>query len=73
LPWLSWAFQECLYSKRKRSEMDPYLLKMALIAVVVLGCIGLVFGIGLAMAAQKFAVKVNPKVEEVVEVLAGAQ
>ena len=53
--------------------MDPYLLKMALIAVVVLGCIGLIFGIGLAMAAQKFAVKVNPKVEEVLEVLAGAQ
>ena len=52
--------------------MDPYLLKMALIAVVVLGCIGLVFGIGLAMAAQKFAVKVNPKVEEVVEVAHGA-
>jgi Na+-translocating ferredoxin:NAD+ oxidoreductase RNF subunit RnfB len=27
----------------------------------------------LALAAQKFAVKANPKVEEVLEVLAGAQ
>jgi electron transport complex protein RnfB len=53
--------------------MDPYLLKLALIAVAVLGCIGLIFGIGLAMAAQKFALEVNPKVEEVQEVLAGAQ
>lgn len=53
--------------------MDPALVKLALGGLAVLGCIGLVFGIGLAMAAQKFAVKVNPKVEEVQEVLAGAQ
>jgi electron transport complex protein RnfB len=53
--------------------MDSELLHMALIALAVLGCIGLLFGIGLAMAAQKFAVKANPKVEEVLEALAGAQ
>ncbi len=53
--------------------MDPALLKLALGGLAVLGCIGLFFGIGLALAAHKFAVKANPKVEEVLEVLAGAQ
>jgi electron transport complex protein RnfB len=53
--------------------MDPGLLKMALIGLAVLGCIGLFFGIGLALAAHKFAVEANPKVEAVLEVLAGAQ
>jgi electron transport complex protein RnfB len=41
--------------------------------VAVLGCVGLFFGIGLAVAAAKFAVEPDPKVEEVLEVLAGAQ
>ncbi len=53
--------------------MDPALVKLALGGLAVLGCIGLVFGIGLALAAQKFAVEVNPKVEAVQEILAGAQ
>ena len=53
--------------------MDSNLITSALIALAVLGCIGLLFGIALALAAQKFAVKANPKVEEVLEVLAGAQ
>jgi electron transport complex protein RnfB len=53
--------------------MDPILIKLAVGGLAVLGSIGLVFGIGLAIAAQKFAVKSNPKVEEVLEVLAGAQ
>ncbi len=53
--------------------MDPVLLKMALIGLVILGCIGLFFGIGLAMAAQKFHVEPDLKVEEVMESLAGAQ
>ena len=53
--------------------MDPILFKLALGGMAVLGCIGLFFGIGLALAAHKFAVEVNPKVEEVMEVLAGAQ
>ena len=53
--------------------MDPLLIKLALAGLAVLGCIGLFFGIGLALAAHKFAVEVNPKVEEVLDVLAGAQ
>jgi electron transport complex protein RnfB len=53
--------------------MDPVLVKVALAGVALLGCIGLFFGIGLALAAHKFAVRGNPKVEEVLEVLAGAQ
>ena len=51
--------------------MDPELLKVALGGVALLVCIGLFFGIGLALAAHKFAVEVNPVVEEVLESLAG--
>jgi len=53
--------------------MDPILIKLALGGIAFLVCIGLFFGIGLALAARKFAVEANPKVEEVLEVLAGAQ
>lgn len=53
--------------------MSPELIKLALGGLAVLACIGLFFGIGLALAAHKFHVKGNPKVEEVLEVLAGAQ
>jgi len=53
--------------------MDPVLIKMAIGGLALLGCIGLFFGIGLALAAHKFAVKVNPQVEEILDVLAGAQ
>lgn len=53
--------------------MDPLLIKLAIVGLAVLGCIGLLFGIGLAMAAHKFAVEINPKTEEVKEILAGAQ
>jgi electron transport complex protein RnfB len=53
--------------------MDPLLIRLALGGLAVLGCVGILFGIGLALAAHKFAVKANPKVEEVLEVLAGAQ
>jgi electron transport complex protein RnfB len=53
--------------------MDPALIKLALGGLAVLGCIGLFFGIGLALAAHKFAVEINPEVEEVMETLAGAQ
>jgi electron transport complex protein RnfB len=53
--------------------MDPVYIKLAIGGLVLLGSIGLFFGIGLAMAAHKFAVEVNPKVEAVKEVLAGAQ
>jgi len=53
--------------------MDPALIKIALGGVVLLGCIGLFFGIGLAIAAHKFAVEVNPLIEEVTESLPLAQ
>ncbi len=53
--------------------MDPALINLAILGLVVLGCIGLIFGIGLALAAHKFAVEINPKVGEVLESLAGAQ
>jgi electron transport complex protein RnfB len=53
--------------------MDPQLLKIALGGVALLICIGLFFGIGLALAAHRFAVEANPLVEEVLETLAGAQ
>ena len=41
--------------------MDPTLIKLALGGLAVLACIGLFFGIGLAMAANRFAVEINPK------------
>lgn len=53
--------------------MDPALLKIALGGVALLVCIGLFFGIGLALAAHRFAVESNPLIEEVLESLAGAQ
>ena len=53
--------------------MDPTLVKLALGGIALLGCIGLFFGIGLALAAHKFAVEINPLVHEVLESLAGAQ
>lgn len=53
--------------------MDYLYIQLALGGLVVLGCIGLFFGIGLGLAAHKFAVEINPKVEEVKEALAGAQ
>lgn len=49
--------------------MDPQLIKLALGGLVFLGCIGLFFGIGLALAAHKFAVESNPLIEEVLESL----
>ena len=53
--------------------MDPALIKIAIGGVVLLGCIGLFFGIGLAIAAHKFAVETNPLIEEVLESLPLAQ
>jgi electron transport complex protein RnfB len=53
--------------------MDPLYIKLAVGGIAVLGSIGIIFGIGLALAAHKFAVEINPKVEAVKEVLAGAQ
>ncbi|MGL1931190.1 MAG: Fe-S cluster domain-containing protein [Desulfotalea sp.] len=53
--------------------MDVELVKVALGGVALLGCIGLFFGIGLAIAAHKFAVETNPLLEEVLESLPMAQ
>jgi electron transport complex protein RnfB len=53
--------------------MDPALIQLALGGLAVLGCIGLFFGIGLGLAAHKFTVQTDPKVDEVLEALAGAQ
>ena len=53
--------------------MDPALIKLAIGGIALLGCIGLFFGIGLAMAAHKFAVETNPLIEEVLESLPLAQ
>jgi Na+-translocating ferredoxin:NAD+ oxidoreductase RNF subunit RnfB len=40
--------------------------------LIFLGGLGLIFGLGLAFAAQKFAVKIDPKVEQVRNALPGA-
>ncbi len=53
--------------------MDPTLVKLALGGIALLGCIGLFFGIGLALAASKFKVETNPLIEEVLEALPAAQ
>jgi RnfABCDGE-type electron transport complex B subunit len=46
-------------------------MKEILVPVLTLGGLGLVFGIGLAIAAKKFSVTIDPKVEEVFSKLAG--
>jgi electron transport complex protein RnfB len=52
--------------------MDIDLVKVALGGLALLGSIGLLFGIGLAVAARKFAVELDPKVEKVKDSLPGA-
>jgi Na+-translocating ferredoxin:NAD+ oxidoreductase RNF subunit RnfB len=52
------------------AEVDAMTLLMA-VGVFVVSLAGF-FGLGLAMAAQKFAVKVDPRIEDVKGVLAGA-
>lgn len=46
--------------------------KTIYLALAVLGGLGVVFGVALAIVAARFAVKVDPKVEKVREVLPGA-
>ncbi|MBN2355471.1 Fe-S cluster domain-containing protein, partial [candidate division KSB1 bacterium] len=48
--------------------MDPLLLS----SILVLGSLGLFFGSGLAFASKKLAVEVDPKVEEILAILPGA-
>ncbi len=43
-----------------------------LIAILILGFLGLLFGIGLAVASKKLAVQVNPKLEQVQHLLPGS-
>jgi electron transport complex protein RnfB len=43
-----------------------------LIAILVLGALGLIFGVGLAVASKKLAVASNPKLEEVQHLLPGS-
>jgi electron transport complex protein RnfB len=53
---------------KEHIELIP-LMKLTLI---FLACIGALFGVGLAFAAKKFSVKINPNVEKVKEALANA-
>jgi len=41
-------------------------------AIVVIGALGIVFGVGLAYASRKFEVHVDPRVEKISELLPGA-
>ncbi len=41
-------------------------------ALIELGFFGLLFGVGLALAAKKFAVEVDPRVEKIIEILPNA-
>ncbi len=43
-----------------------------LIAILILGFLGLLFGVGLAIASKKLAVEINPKLEEVQHLLPGS-
>ncbi|MFH0918681.1 MAG: RnfABCDGE type electron transport complex subunit B, partial [Candidatus Omnitrophota bacterium] len=43
-----------------------------LIAILVLGILGLIFGIGLAIASKKFAVAANPKLDQIQHLLPGS-
>ena len=45
---------------------------MLLFPIICLGGLGLLFGCGLAFASKMFAVRVDPKIEEIIEVLPGA-
>ncbi|KNF09466.1 electron transport complex protein, subunit B [Gottschalkia purinilytica] len=47
-------------------------METILIPIAILGGLGLLFGIGLAIVAKAFAVEVDPKVEKVKEALPGA-
>ncbi|MDD5116634.1 MAG: (Fe-S)-binding protein, partial [Candidatus Omnitrophica bacterium] len=41
-------------------------------AILILGSLGLLFGVGLAFASKKLAVQVNPKLEELQHLLPGS-
>src|SRR5210317_2254841 len=43
-----------------------------LYSVIILGSLGLIYGLGLAFASRKFHVEVDPKIEKINEILPGA-
>lgn len=45
---------------------------MLLYSIIVLGTLGLIYGLGLAFASRKFHVEIDPKIEEINEILPGA-
>ncbi|MCK4339833.1 MAG: RnfABCDGE type electron transport complex subunit B [Candidatus Cloacimonetes bacterium] len=45
---------------------------MILTTIIVLGCLGIIFGIVLAIASKKFHVEIDPKIEKIEEALPGA-
>ena len=47
-------------------------MQTILTAALVLGGLGLVFGLVLGYASEKFAVKIDPKIEKISEALPGA-
>ena len=47
-------------------------MKTILTATLVLGGLGFIFGLVLGYASEKFAVKIDPKIEKVFEALPGA-
>ncbi|MEW6409801.1 MAG: RnfABCDGE type electron transport complex subunit B, partial [Nitrospirota bacterium] len=48
------------------------LKELMVLVLAFLGLIGIIFGLGLALAAAKFAVKIDPIIEKVRDVLPGA-
>jgi Na+-translocating ferredoxin:NAD+ oxidoreductase subunit B len=48
------------------------LLPILKYTLIFLAGIGTIFGIGLSIAAKKFSVKIDPKIEQVLDVLAHA-
>jgi len=47
-------------------------MELLLSATITLGILGMIFGLGLAIASDKFAVDVDPRVESINEILPGA-
>jgi len=41
-------------------------------AIIILGALGLIYGLGLAFASKKFHVEVDPKIEAIIEALPSA-
>jgi Na+-translocating ferredoxin:NAD+ oxidoreductase subunit B len=52
--------------------VQPNLIDVTIKSLIFMGSVGAIFGIALAWAARKFAVKVDPRVEAVRNVLPGA-